>query len=90
MKYIEVFFIVLLALLSCGFFFIGELFLGLMLVSYIVIRLIVKVFVLEDLWEQTEKPLWGHIWTKKYHSGLAEQPMLETESIYKTVARQSG
>ena len=82
MKYIEVFFIVLLALLSCGFFFIGELFLGLMLVSYIVIRLIVKVFVLEDLWE--------HISTKKYHSGLAEQPMLETESIYKTVARQLG
>ena len=82
MKYIEVFFIVLLALLSCGFFFIGELFLGLMLVSYIVIRLIVKVFVLEDLWE--------HISAKKYHSGLPEQPMLETESIYKTVARQSG
>ena len=49
MKYIEVFFIVLLALLRCGFFFIGVLFLGLMLVSYIVIRLIVKVFVLEDL-----------------------------------------
>jgi len=49
MKYIEAFFIVLLALLSCGFFFIGELFLGLMLVSYTVIRLIVKIFVLEDL-----------------------------------------
>ena len=42
------------------------------------------------LWEQTEKPLWEHIWTKKYHSGLAEQPMLETESIYRTVARQLG
>ena len=34
--------------------------------------------------------LWERISTKKYHLGLAEQPMLETESIYKTVARQSG
>ena len=34
--------------------------------------------------------LWEHISAKKYHSGLAEQPMLETESIYKTVARQLG
>lgn len=49
MKYIEILFIVVLTLLSCGFFFIGELFLGLMLLSYTAIRLIVKVFVLEDL-----------------------------------------
>ena len=34
--------------------------------------------------------LWEHISAKKYNSGLPEQPMLETESIYKTVARQSG
>ena len=46
---IELFFIVALLLLSCAFLLIGEMFLSIILISYTVIRSIVKFYELEGL-----------------------------------------
>ena len=48
-KRIEIAFVVALLLLSCLAFFVVDLFLALMLASLAIVRLIVKVWKLEDL-----------------------------------------
>ena len=42
-------------------------------------------------YDNKQRNIYENIYEQKSTiQGLAEQPMLETESIYKTVARQSG
>ena len=45
----EIFFVVMLSLITLGFFLIGEFMLGLMLLFYVTIRSVVKFFYMEGL-----------------------------------------
>jgi len=71
-KRIEIAFVVALLLLSCLAFFVVDLFLALMLASLAIVRLIVKVWKLEDLWELTSTE-WYHSHTVRQHMHLTEE-----------------